>query len=71
MSVISLHVLHPFSQLIALKLSILVVLNALHLSFSLVSVSEFWTYMYAGSEMAQIAVPELSDTSDMTSFTEP
>ena len=73
MSVILLDVLHLSHRLIPPKCSILVVLNSLHLVFSLVSVSDFLgpTSMHADFEMAQIAVPALQNTSNMSLFTDP
>lgn len=73
MSAIPLHVLHLPLLLIPPKISVLVVLNSMHLAFLLASVSDLLrpTCMHADLIMAQVAIPALVDTSDIATFTEP
>ena len=57
----------------ASKRSVLMVLNVLHLTFSLASVSNFLrpVYTHADLEMVQVAIPALQNSSYMTAFTDP
>lgn len=53
--------------------SVLMVLNVLHLTFSLASVSSCFqpVYTHADLEMVQVAIPALQNSSYMTAFTDP
>ena len=57
------------------KHSVLMVLNVLHLTFSLASVSNLFQLVYTCAltdlEMVQVAIPALQNSSYMTAFTDP
>ena len=74
MSVIPLYISHIVCWLIPPKCSILVVLNALHLGFSLASVSGYFfepIFTHADLKMWKFAVPALQNPSVVISFTQP